>query len=234
MSLKKVFVCHFCDKRFKSEVWFGKHMCEKKKRFLKQHDIVIIKAFKMFNYWQKRSGLLRKGKAKTYEQFCKSPFYQAFVDLSVFCHKNFVISAFKYLDWLILNSYPEHKWCNDSNIDMFREWVRENEKPEEQVSATYRHIKAYCEKNDIPISEFFKRVSVGNALTLVRTNRILPWVLFGYDPAITDLLSRFEGEKFYYLDEYVNVQYWLDKINTETENVRVVQEKGEQLFHASR
>lgn len=216
MSLKgRRYKCTFCSRDFVRKTWYEKHMCDKKQRFLDRNNITVIKAHHLFNHWQRRTGLLRRGKEKTLEEFCKSPFYNAFVKLSEFTGSEYVVSGFKYIDWLVDNEVPQVKWCNARDLDDYRAYLRENEDPQTQADTSCKNIRVWCADNGIVIPEFFKTITPGQALNMVRENKLSPWVIIGYQPCIDHLVSRFGDELLFTLNQHINVPYWLEKTESD-------------------
>lgn len=223
MTLKKTYKCHFCGKTFKRETWFNKHECEKKRRFMDRHDIDTIRAHRVYNHWQRRTGLLRGGKVRTMDQFLNSAMYGAFKKLVEFARDQNLFSAFKYIDYIVDRDIKERDWYKDDNIERFKAYLRKTEKPEAQARATRRFIEDYCAaREDIEPETFFEQVSPTRAIDMVRDNAITPWVLFGYDPALDGLCSRINGENLAMLDELVNVDRWASKIERDPEGREIV------------
>lgn len=222
MTVKRKFRCAFCEKVFTRKSWYEKHMCDKKKRFLDRNNINKIKAHRLFNHWQRRTGLLRRGKEKTFEEFCKSPYYNTFVNLVEFTNREYVVSSFKYIDWLVEHNVPEKKWFNERGLEKYRDYLRKAEDPEYQAKTSCQNIEVWCEDNDVPIVEFFSRIQPGQALNMVRENKLSPWVLFSYNQCLEELTSRFDGEVLFTLNEHINVSYWLDKVQRNRESSLLV------------
>lgn len=234
MALKeRRYTCTFCEREFVRKTWFEKHLCEKKKRFLDRNNITVIKAHRLFNHWQRRTGLLRRSNVKTMEEFCKSPFYGAFVRLSEFTASEYVVSGFKYIDWLVDNDVPEKQWCNPRDLDDYRAYLRDSEEPETQAETSCKNIRVWCADNGVTMPEFFRSITPGQALNMVRENKLSPWVMMGYQPCIDELVSRFGDEMLFTLNEHINVPYWLDKVDTEADNVAKVRELVDEKLHAA-
>ena len=222
MALEKKMVCKFCNREFERPKWFEKHMCDKKKRFERRNNIESIKAHRFFQHWQTRSGLNRRGRAKDFEEFVKSPFYNRFIELARFTMQEYVVSAYRYIDWLIEKEMPDFKWCDSRNLDEYREYLRENEDPVAQTEKSCQNIKVWCERKRVPIKDFFRVVTPGQALNMVREDRLSPWVLLAYDKCVQELTDRMEGEVLHTLNDHINVKYWIDKVEAErSDTVRV-------------
>lgn len=230
---EKRLYCTFCEKDFKRKSWFDKHMCDKKRRFLARNNISTIQAHRLFNHWQKKLRLLRQGKTKTVEEFCKSPYYNLFIKLAEFTDKNHVVSSYQYLDWLIDQEIPEKGWCDPRDLSKYHRHVRAIEDPEVQVSTTIKSIETWCKDNDVDVpAEFFKRVTPGQALNMVRDNRLSPWVLFGYERSLNELMSRFDGtEALFALHDHINVTYWANKVQRDKDECEMVQSLCTEYFN---
>lgn len=221
--MKRTFRCSFCSKEFKREVWYKKHACTKKQRFLDENNLHNIAGHRLFNYWQERTGLLRLGKPKTFEEYCKSPYFNTFKRLAEFVDENSddIITGFKYVDWLVDQDIKEQAWFHKRGLERYRDWLRRKEEPEQQAEETCKNILEWCEGRAEEPREFFKRITPGQALSMIRRNQLSPWVLFAYDPATIDLLDRFHGETLFTLREHINIEYWLNKATDEESVAKV-------------
>lgn len=225
--------CTFCNRDFKRKTWFDKHTCDKKKRFLQSNNITVIRAHRLFNHWQRRTGLLRSGKFKTMEEFCKSPYYGAFFKLAEFAENEYVVSSYKYIDWIVDHEISEQDWYRHDRLEQFREYVRKTEEPETQVATTIKNISVWCEDNQVEQIEFFSSISPGQALNMVRENRLSPWVLLGYERCVEELVTRFNGEIECALDDHINLSYWIDKVRDNQEKCNMVQKMCQEHFNDS-
>jgi len=168
-------------------------MCDKKQRFMDRNNITTIKAHRLFNHWQQRAKMLRRGKAKTIDEFCKSPFFKAFNRLAEFTSSEYVVSGFKYIDWLVENKIPEVKWCNPRDLDDYRAYLRASEEPESQAKTSCKNIRVWCVDNDITMPEFSGFYVVDKLVSVdqLKNNKIL----FFTAASVTDS----ELEKWYKL-----------------------------------
>ena len=234
MGLKKTdYKCTFCQRTFVRKTWYEKHECEKKRRFMESHNLVTIKAHRLFNHWQNRAGYTRRGSEKSMDEFCKSPFFGAFKRLAEFTSNEYVVSAFRYIDWLVENKVPETKWCNPRDLDDYREYLRTTEEPEKQAETTCKNIRVWCADNGVEMPKFFSTITPGQAMSMVRENKLSPWVLLGYQPCVDLLTSRFKQDMLFKLNEHINVPYWLEKTEADEEGLAKVNEVVAARMNAS-
>jgi hypothetical protein len=230
---ERKYKCTFCFRGFVRKTWYDKHMCDKKQRFLDRNNITVIRAHRLFNHWQRRTGMLRRKQEKSLEDFCKSPLYTAFVRLSEFTSTEYVVSGAKYVDWLVDNKVEEQKWCKPRDLDDYRIWIRATEEPAQQAETSCKNIRVWCADNDVGMPEFFKSISPGQALNMVRENKLSPWVLIGYQTCVDDLLSRFSDAMVHTLNDHINVPYWLDKTEKDEAGMDKVRTVLDKKLHVS-
>jgi len=222
MTLPRKYRCKFCDKTFTRKSWHERHTCEKKRRFLESNDIFTISGHHLFNHWQRQTGLLRRGKEKTLEEFCRSPYFNAFKELAVFTEQNYVVSKYQYLDWLILKEIPDRRWRYQTTLARYRNSLQK-ENSDKQVRASVKNILEWCEDKDVKPSTFFASITPGQALNMVRTTQLSPWVLFGYDESVEDLVERIrEGEAWSALDDHININHWIEKVRQDEDAIERV------------
>lgn len=228
MAIAKLYQCVFCEKEFTRRSWYDKHKCTKKKRFAEANNLTTIMAQKLFVHWMGKHHLKRNLKVSPMTEFVASPFYNAFVKLSTFCQTGHVVSAHKYLDWLIQKNIPERNWTHAKNLDAFREFTRDHEDVAEQVEKSFRHIRAWAVKTTNPVAEFFNKIDPIEALIMVRHNQLMPWVLLGFDTSVQKLVSRMGQEQTMALDEFINLEYWLTKLEEHPDKKATAQKLSEQ------
>jgi hypothetical protein len=79
------FNCVHCSKSFMKEKTLFAHMCEPKRRAMQKDEKRVQSGFYAFNQFYKLTQSARK--QKTYEEFCKSAYYNAFVKFGSFPQK---------------------------------------------------------------------------------------------------------------------------------------------------
>ena len=82
--------------------------------------------------------------------------------------------------------------------------------------------------------EFFKTITPGQAMNMVRENKLSPWVLLGYQPCVEGLTARFKQEMLFTLNEHINVPYWLEKTEGDSDAVATVTSVLDESMNARR
>lgn len=235
-ELERVHRCQFCGKTFARKSWFQRHLCAKKRKFEETNDVVVQQAFRVYVFWLREAGLLKKKHNPDFDKFLKSPYKRSFVNLIMYTREQGFVSPYTYVEWLIAKRIPEPRWTSEEtkHLDAFREYVGMNEDPEEQSLATMRNIENWIlelpeERN---AKMFFDRLSAGSILTLVRKRFIKPWPLFVYPPIADKWLAddTHNRDVFYRIDDIVNCNYWADKMTEEPESEDIVIQTMDQLW----
>ena len=80
--IEKLYPCKYCNAKFAKEKTLSVHMCEQKRRYLQKDERRVQLGFQTFVRFYE---LCQKVTTpKTYEEFCKSPYYTAFVKFGIF------------------------------------------------------------------------------------------------------------------------------------------------------
>ena len=94
----KPYVCNYCGSGYVREKTLAAHMCEKKRRALQKDEKRVRYGFYAFGRFYKLSAGNKK--EKTYEEFCASPYYNAFVKFGSFLNNVKPLYPEKYIDYV--------------------------------------------------------------------------------------------------------------------------------------
>ena len=95
----KIHLCEYCKKSFAKEKTLIAHMCEPKRRWLQKDDKAVVLGFWAFQRFYKLSAGSKK--EKTYEDFCESSFYNAFVKFGTYLKNVQPLYTEKYIDHVV-------------------------------------------------------------------------------------------------------------------------------------
>ena len=219
-EIKKQYVCQYCGKSYARKSWYDKHKCKKKEIFETKTNLDLIITLKLYNHWLRRSSFLKKkSKDKTTEELVESRYNKYFFDLNAFSKENFVISPFKYLDWLIDNRIQTKYWCTQDALLYYREHIIENDTPENQVKMSLKYVEGWCLDNNVDPINFFSTIMPVKAVEMILDGELSPWFLLASDASQKDLIPRFTDQHLHEIDEKINVEYWLQKLDEQQEIV---------------
>ena len=95
MSTK--FKCDYCGKEFTRERTLQVHMCEPKRRHLQKNEKWVQNGFIVFQRFYEIHQ--KNSKPKTYDDFCKSAYYNAFVKFGRYVMHTSPLYFDKYVDY---------------------------------------------------------------------------------------------------------------------------------------
>ena len=135
------------------------HLCEKKRRALQKDERRVRLGFYAFNQFYKLSAGNKT--EKTYEQFCNSPYYNAFVKFGSFISNVKPLYTEKYIDWVVCSGVKLDHWCRD---ELYEKYVNQLIKKEGVETALERSVMTMMEWADeqeqAPWNHYFQHVSL--------------------------------------------------------------------------
>ena len=202
------FECRFCGKTFVKEKTLAVHMCESKRRYMQKNERRVQAGFYVYNKFYK---LTQNSKnEKTYEDFCKSPYYNAFVKFGSFMSNVNPLYPDKYIDWIIKSGVALDKWCRE---ELYDKYVLELIKSENVESASERTINTMCEwaeKNSASWSHYFSYANLNRITYDVRDGKISPWILLNSDSGKTSL-KKMNDEQLNTISPMIDIVFWSEK-----------------------
>ena len=109
--IEKLYTCPYCGAKFTKEKTLAVHMCEQKRRFLQKDERRVQLGYQTFVRFYE---LCQKtSKTKTYEEFCKSPYYTAFVKFGSFISNVKPLYPSKYIDYVVTSGIKLDHWCRE-------------------------------------------------------------------------------------------------------------------------
>ena len=127
--------CAYCDKEFARERTLQVHLCEPKRRHLQKNDKWVQNAFMVFQRWEAIH--YNHPKEKTYDEFCKSSYYNGFVKFGRYIMHINPLYPEKYIDYVILSRIKLDHWARD---DLYEAYLIDTLKVE-NTNRAVQHIQ---------------------------------------------------------------------------------------------
>jgi len=202
------YTCKYCDKSYRKESTLAAHLCEPKRRVQQESETGVqfgLRAYKRF--YEITQGSARN---KDYADFCKSPYYNAFVKFGRYCVDIRAINFMNFCEWLLQNNKKIDHWCKDK---LYQEWMLPYVKREQAQDALERGVKemlAYCEdhaelKNGI--QDYFRYANSNRICHHISTGRVSAWLVFNCDSGV-DFLDTLNEEQLQIIYPYIDPEYW--------------------------
>jgi hypothetical protein len=197
------------------------HMCERKRRALQKDEKRVQAGYMAFNrWWQLAQGAK---KLKTYEEFCDTSYYNAFVKFGSFINNVSPLYPEKFIDYVIKSGIKLDHWCRD---ELYEKYLFEALKTEPVESAVQRTIQTMMEWGDEHNAEFahyFHYVSLNKAVHDIRNGHISPWVILNTAPG-KFMVQKMSDEQLDMIAPALDVPFWLRKFKDVPADVALVKE----------
>lgn len=201
-------VCKYCAKSFKKESTLAVHLCEPKRRYQQQNEKgVQIGLNAYLRFYEMTQG---SAKFKTYDDFAKSPYYNAFVKFGRQCVNINAINVERYINWLLKNNKKLDHWAKDN---MYDEYLQQYLRTEALTDALQRAInysiswgeEKGCEPHDV--------LRYGNSNTVtyaISTGKISPWIIYNCESG-QQFLNNMNTEQIQIVWPWIDSDFWQKK-----------------------
>jgi len=201
-------VCKYCEKSFKKESTLAVHLCEPKRRYQQQNEKgVQIGLNAYLRFYEMTQG---SAKFKTYDDFAKSPYYNAFVKFGRQCVNINAINVERYIDWLLKNNKKLDHWAKDS---MYDEYLQQYLRTEALTDALQRAINYSISWGEEKGCEPHDLLRYGNSNTVtyaISTGRISPWIIYNCESG-QQFLNNMNTEQIQIVWPWIDSDFWQKK-----------------------
>ncbi len=214
-------VCTYCGKGFSKARTLQVHLCEPKRRHLQKDEKWVINGFMVFQrFYQIHQNAT---KPKSYEDFCKSPYYNAFVKFGRYMMHVHPLYPEKYIDYIIMSKVKLDHWARD---DLYETYLIDTLKLEPLEAALQRAIQTmmeWAEEQNAQWSDYFRLVSTPRAVHDITRGKITPWLVLGCDPG-KKMLNSFTDEQLEIVERFLEPEFWTSKFKQYPADHMFVQE----------
>jgi hypothetical protein len=196
-------------------------MCENKRRAMQRDEKRVQTGFITFDRFYQLTQNCKK--SKTYEEFCKSPYYNAFVRFGSFINNVNPLYPSKFIDFVIKSGVKLDHWCRD---DLYEQYLYEMIKIEPVESAVQRTIQNMMNWADISQAQFnhyFNYVNHNRAVHDILNGKISPWVILNCKTG-KDMVGGFSDEQLEMIVPAFDVPYWSNRFKKVPADVELVKE----------
>ena len=204
------FVCEYCKKEFVRETSIEVHMCEPKRRRSQKDEAGVRLGFQAFiKFYESMQGSARN---KTYDDFCESAYYRAFVKFGRYCVNTNVINPAQFMNWLLKNNKKIDRWASDQLYTEYLVDYLKVENVNDALARSIEHSIGWHERTGYPAHDMLR---YGNHNTLcydISCGRISPWVIYNSE-AGQKFLSELNSEQLRMIWSYIDTDFWQKKFH---------------------
>jgi len=225
MTLKsnsKPYVCEYCNTGYTREKTLAVHMCEQKRRALQRNEKRVTLGYYAFNQFYKLSAGAKK--EKTYEEFCKSPYYNAFVKFGSFINNVRPLYPERYIDYVVTSGVKLDHWCRE---EMYEKYAIELILKEDVTTALERSVQTMLEwaseNEPAPWNHYFDHISLNRAVWHIKDGKISPWLILNCSSG-KEMLSKLNDEQLNLIYHIMNPEHWAMRFKRNPKDVELVKE----------
>ena len=221
MADSKPYVCKYCGTGYTREKTLAAHMCEKKRRALQKDERRVRLGFYAFNQFYKLSAGAKKD--KTYEEFCKSPYYNAFVKFGSFLNNVKPLYPEKYIDYVVTSGVKLDHWCREDMYEKYAINLIRKEGVETALERSVMTMMEWAEENNSVWNHYFKYISLNRAVWHIKDGKISPWLVLNCKSG-KEMLGKFNDEQLGMIYSITDPKHWAVRFQRQPSDVALVKE----------
>jgi len=197
-------------------------MCEQKRRHLQKNEKRVQLGFYAFNQFYKLSAGAKTD--KTYEEFCKSQYYNAFVKFGSFISNVKPLYPEKYIDYVVTSRVKLDHWCREEMYEKYAIELIRKEGVETALERSIMTMMEWAEENEpAPWNHYFVHVSLNRAVWHIKDGKISPWLLLNCKSG-KDMLNQFNDEQLNMIYHVLDPEHWAMRFKRNPKDVDLVKE----------
>jgi hypothetical protein len=216
------YICQHCKNTFTKEKTLAVHVCEQKRRHMARTERHVVLGFDTYNKFYRLTQNSKQD--KTYDDFARSSYYNAFVKFGSFVSNVNPLYPDKFINYVVTSGVKLDHWCRDELYDKYVIDLIKNENVETALERSIKHMMEWGENNQAQWNHYFLYVSLSRAVFDVRDGKVSPWLILNSKNG-KDMLKKFNDEQLLAIGSIMDLPFWLNKfkrLSTDTELVRQV------------
>lgn len=212
LSVNKPYSCQFCGNKYMQEKTLAVHICEQKRRYLAKDEKHVNIGYIAFNKFFQLTQKL--GHNKTYEEFARSPYYNAFVKFGSFVNNTNPLYPEKFIDYVIRSGVKLDHWCRDSLYEQYVINLIHTESVETALERSVAHMQSWATDNNSVWNHYFKYVSTNRSVFDIKDGKISPWLVLNCVSGKT-MLANFRDDQLSAIGNIIDPQIWVKKFKNQ-------------------
>ena len=218
--MQSSYKCPYCGKAFAKEKTLFVHVCEPKRRHMSKNEKHVQLALLTYQRFYEIS---QKQKNKTFEEFAKSPYYNAFVKFGSFMSNANPIYPEKFIDFVIKSGVKLDHWCRDELYDTYLQELIKIEPADGAIQRTINTMMDWADNNEATWNHYFNYANLNRATHDIKEGKISPWILL-QSKSGKKMLKNMNDEQLAIIGDIINPQFWLSRFKKLPADVELVKE----------
>ena len=220
-EITKPYVCKYCKHGYLRESTLQTHVCEQKRRALAQQEKHVVLGFDTYRKFYNATQNINQ--EKTYEDFCKSPYYNAFVKFGSFVNNVKPLYPDHFISYVISSGVKLDHWCRDELYDKYVVNLIKTENVETALTRSVNHMVQWADTNNSVWNHYFLYVSLSRATYDIKDGKISPWLVLNA-PSGKTLLQKLNDEQLAAISVVIDPPYWISKFKKSTTDLDLVKQ----------
>ena len=196
-------------------------MCEPKRRWLQKDEKRVQLGFYAFQRFYKLSAGTKK--EKTYEEFVKSSFYNAFVKFGSFVSNVRPLYPDRYIDWVVTSRVKLDHWCKDEMYETYANELIRKEGVETALERSINTMAEWAKEHGSSYNHYFLYASTNRITWDIKDGKISPWILLNCKSG-KEVLNNFNEEQLAMLTNVLDPKHWSIKFKRQKKDIELVQQ----------
>lgn len=208
METETKFQCQYCRKTFARETSLAVHVCEQKKRRQERNERGVELGFQAYlKFYETTQGSSR---LKTYDDFCESSYYKAFVRYGRYCVNTRVINPTQFLMWLLKQNKKIDQWASDTVYTQWLQYYLLVEHINDALSRSIEYAMDWAEQNSAQPQDCLRYGNHNRICHAIVTGRVSPWAIYNSESG-QRLLTELSTEQLAMIWPYIDSDVWQKK-----------------------
>jgi len=218
---EKPYKCEYCKTGFVREKTLMSHVCEKKHRALQKDEKRVKLGYIAFNQFYKLSAGAKKD--KTYEEFCSSQYYNAFVKFGSFVSNVKPLYPEKYINYVVTSGVKLDQWCKEEMYEKYATDLIRKEGVETALERSINTMVIWAKENNSAWNHYFLYASPNRVIWHIRDGKISPWLMLNCKSG-KEMLNRFNDEQLGLVYHVLDPKHWALRFKRQKDDVQLVKD----------
>ena len=216
------YTCDYCNKGFMQEKTLFVHVCEQKRRALARNEKHVLLAFDAFQKFYRQAQPNSK-QEKTYEDFCKSPYYNAFIKFGSFVSNVNPLYPERFTNYIVSSGVKLDHWCRDELYEHYVADLIRRENVETALQRSIQTMMSWADDHNAQWNHYFLYVSLSRACYDIKDGKISPWLILNSANGKT-MLQKFSDEQLTHIQGIIDPPFWVNKFKKQSADTLLVKD----------
>jgi len=181
------------------------HMCEQKRRHLAKSEKHVQLGYQTYVRFFQLSQKIKN--IKTYEEFAKSQYYNAFVKFGSFLSNVNPLYLDRYIDYVVTSGVKLDHWCREEMYYAYVLDLIKKEPAEVALQRTIGTMMTWAENNNSQWNHYFKYISLNRAVYDIKDGKVSPWLVLNCDTGRA-MLGKLNDEQLGIIFTVMDPEHW--------------------------